>query len=128
MSRETVVWTTVEAVLLQRGATSAWVESARSRTSPRMAFCRSSLRILHYADTSRMHAQNGETTRKSGGNGCYAARAVERVLVLNASYEPLNVCSLRRAHVLVWKGKAEILEATSTSRCARRRRPSSART
>jgi 5-methylcytosine-specific restriction endonuclease McrA len=35
---------------------------------------------------------------------------VERVLVLNASYEPLNVCSLRRAHVLVWKGKAEILE------------------
>ena len=45
------------------------------------------------------------------GNGCYAARAVERVLVLNASYEPLNVCSLRRAHVLVWKGKAEILES-----------------
>jgi 5-methylcytosine-specific restriction endonuclease McrA len=44
-------------------------------------------------------------------NGCYAARAVERVLVLNASYEPLNVCSLRRAHVLVWKGKAEILES-----------------
>ena len=43
---------------------------------------------------------------------CYAARAVERVLVLNASYEPLNVCSLRRAHVLVWKGRAEILEAS----------------
>jgi 5-methylcytosine-specific restriction endonuclease McrA len=36
---------------------------------------------------------------------------VERVLVLNASYEPLNVCSLRRAHVLVWKGKAEVLES-----------------
>ena len=36
---------------------------------------------------------------------------MERVLVLNASYEPLNVCSLRRAHVLVWKGRAEILEA-----------------
>jgi len=30
---------------------------------------------------------------------------------LNASYEPLNVCSVRRAHVLVWKGKAEILES-----------------
>ena len=44
-------------------------------------------------------------------SGCYAAPAVERVLVLNASYEPLNVCSLRRAHVLVWKGKAEILES-----------------
>jgi 5-methylcytosine-specific restriction endonuclease McrA len=36
---------------------------------------------------------------------------VERVLVLNASYEPLNVCSVRRAHVLVWKGKAEVLES-----------------
>jgi len=31
--------------------------------------------------------------------------------VLNASYEPLNVCSLRRAHVLVFKGKAEVVEA-----------------
>jgi 5-methylcytosine-specific restriction endonuclease McrA len=35
---------------------------------------------------------------------------VHQVLVLNASYEPLNVCSVRRAHVLVWKGKAEIVE------------------
>jgi 5-methylcytosine-specific restriction endonuclease McrA len=43
--------------------------------------------------------------------GWYIARSVERVLVLNASYEPLNVCSLRRAHVLVWKGKAEVLES-----------------
>ena len=31
--------------------------------------------------------------------------------MLNASYEPLNVCSVRRAHVLVFKGKAEVLEA-----------------
>jgi 5-methylcytosine-specific restriction endonuclease McrA len=35
---------------------------------------------------------------------------VRQVLVLNASYEPLNVCSLRRAHVLVYKGKAEVVE------------------
>jgi 5-methylcytosine-specific restriction endonuclease McrA len=35
---------------------------------------------------------------------------VQQVLVLNASYEPLNVCSVRRATVLVFKGKAEILE------------------
>jgi 5-methylcytosine-specific restriction endonuclease McrA len=33
-----------------------------------------------------------------------------QVLVLNASYEPLNVCSVRRAHVLVFKGKAEVVE------------------
>jgi 5-methylcytosine-specific restriction endonuclease McrA len=35
---------------------------------------------------------------------------VDHVLVLNASYEPLNVCSTRRAHVLVWKGRAEVVE------------------
>jgi 5-methylcytosine-specific restriction endonuclease McrA len=35
---------------------------------------------------------------------------VQQVLVLNASYEPLNVCSIRRAHVLVFKGKAEVIE------------------
>lgn len=32
------------------------------------------------------------------------------MLVLNSSYEPLNVCSVRRAHVLVFKGKAEVIE------------------
>ncbi len=36
---------------------------------------------------------------------------MQQVLVLNASYEPLNVCSVRRAHVLVFKGKAEVVEA-----------------
>src|SRR3990170_3189255 len=36
---------------------------------------------------------------------------VQQVLVLNSSYEPLNVCSVRRAHVLVFKGKAEVVEA-----------------
>src|SRR5512133_1974114 len=35
---------------------------------------------------------------------------MQHVLVLNACYEPLNVCSLRRAHVLVFKGKAEGVE------------------
>jgi 5-methylcytosine-specific restriction endonuclease McrA len=33
------------------------------------------------------------------------------VLVLNQNYEPLNVCSLKRAVVLVFARKAEILEA-----------------
>jgi 5-methylcytosine-specific restriction endonuclease McrA len=35
---------------------------------------------------------------------------LQQVLVLNASYEPLNVCTVRRAHVLVYKGKAEVIE------------------
>lgn len=33
-----------------------------------------------------------------------------RALVLNQNYEPLNVCSVRRAFVLVFRGKAEVLE------------------
>src|SRR3954449_3619301 len=33
-----------------------------------------------------------------------------RVLVLNATYEPINVCSVRRATVLILKSRAEILE------------------
>ena len=36
---------------------------------------------------------------------------MQQVLVLNASYEPLNVTTLRRAYVLVYKGKAEVIES-----------------
>ncbi len=32
------------------------------------------------------------------------------VLVLNQNYEPLNVCNVRRALVLVLRGKAEVIE------------------
>src|SRR3712207_3439116 len=47
------------------------------------------------------HGPNTDGTgRWSGG----------RVLVLNATYEPINVCTVRRATVLVLKEKAEILE------------------
>src|SRR5437879_13249209 len=35
---------------------------------------------------------------------------MQQLLVLNASYEPLNVCTVRRAHVLLYKGKAEVIE------------------
>jgi 5-methylcytosine-specific restriction endonuclease McrA len=35
---------------------------------------------------------------------------VGRVLVLNATYEPINVCTVRRAVVLLLKDKAEVIE------------------
>ena len=38
-----------------------------------------------------------------------------RVLVLNASYEPINVCTVRRATVLLLKERAEVLEAGTWS-------------
>src|SRR5256885_9452120 len=40
----------------------------------------------------------------------YFLGVLQQVLVLNASYEPLNVTTVRRAHVLVFKGKAEVIE------------------
>src|ERR1700709_2889235 len=36
-----------------------------------------------------------------------------RVLVLNATYEPINVCTVRRATVLLLKEKAEVIEIGS---------------
>ena len=36
-----------------------------------------------------------------------------RVLVLNATYEPVNVCTVRRAVVLLLKEKAEVIEHAS---------------
>ncbi len=47
------------------------------------------------------HAVNGNGRPRTGGG---------RVLVLNASYEPINVCTMRRAAVLVLKARAEVLE------------------
>ena len=45
---------------------------------------------------------NGTARRLNGAGG--------RVLVLNASYEPINVCTVRRATVLLLKSRAELLE------------------
>ena len=60
-------------------------------------------------------ATNGVNGRHAApGNGSLGASrrlTSGRVLVLNASYEPLNVCTTRRALILLLKEKAEILEA-----------------
>jgi 5-methylcytosine-specific restriction endonuclease McrA len=50
------------------------------------------------------HGPESGGSRWSGG----------RVLVLNATYEPINVCSVRRATVLLLKHKAEVLEHGDT--------------
>ena len=34
-----------------------------------------------------------------------------KVLVLNHNYEPLSVCNVRKAIILLWLGKAELIEA-----------------
>jgi 5-methylcytosine-specific restriction endonuclease McrA len=40
---------------------------------------------------------------------------MRKVLVLNTTYEPLNVCSVRRALVLLFKDKAEVLEQSGAA-------------
>jgi 5-methylcytosine-specific restriction endonuclease McrA len=47
--------------------------------------------------------------------GASGADAGGRVLVLNATWEPINVCSVRRATVLLLKGRAVLLEHGDTS-------------
>jgi 5-methylcytosine-specific restriction endonuclease McrA len=51
-------------------------------------------------DHQRHGSSADGTGRWSGG----------RVLVLNATYEPINVCTVRRATVLLLKEKAEVIE------------------
>jgi 5-methylcytosine-specific restriction endonuclease McrA len=48
------------------------------------------------------HQRRGPDSLPSGVSG--------RVLVLNATFEPINVCSVRRAVVLLLKDKAEVVE------------------
>jgi 5-methylcytosine-specific restriction endonuclease McrA len=45
-----------------------------------------------------------------GAHSDTGGRTGSRVLVLNATFEPINVCTVRRAAVLVLKAKAEVLE------------------
>ena len=52
-------------------------------------------------------AQWGPRRSESTGG---ADRERGRVLVLNATYEPINVCTVRRAVVLLLKDKAEVVE------------------
>ena len=54
------------------------------------------------------HRQRGPD---SDGQGRWSGG---RVLVLNATYEPINVCTVRRATVLLLKEKAELLEHSRT--------------
>lgn len=51
------------------------------------------------------HLRRGPSPARGGTKG--------RVLVLNATYEPINVCTVRRAAVLLLKAKAEVVEHAS---------------
>jgi 5-methylcytosine-specific restriction endonuclease McrA len=62
---------------------------------------------------ARVGAPAGSNGHSPGANGIakLVGGIASRVLVLNASYEPINVCTVRRAAVLVLKSRAEIVES-----------------
>lgn len=68
-----------------------------------------------------MKAKATRFSRKAAGEPGPATAPVAgsgtggRVLVLNATYAPINVCSVRRATVLVLKARAEIIERSERS-------------
>ena len=55
-------------------------------------------------------AKNGAVRINGASLNGHSTRPGGRVLVLNASYEPINVCTTRRAAVLLLKERAEMLE------------------
>jgi 5-methylcytosine-specific restriction endonuclease McrA len=60
--------------------------------------------------TSVAGERSGGSSDETGVVGHPAAAIGSRVLVLNATYEPINVCTVRRAAVLLLKQKAEVVE------------------
>lgn len=67
------------------------------------------------ADLSRLPPSDTAPRIAPAPNADRAGGLSGRVLVLNASFEPINVCTVRRAIVLVLKEKAEVIDDTGFS-------------
>jgi 5-methylcytosine-specific restriction endonuclease McrA len=57
-----------------------------------------------------LHVGGSAAARSAQARPSVSGGGESRVLVLNSSYEPLNVCTVKRAVVLILKEKAELLE------------------
>ncbi len=74
---------------------------ASAPTDPSSNGHRPSVTAIRPSVTANGHRPSGHRPQVAIGG---------RVLVLNASYEPINVCNVRRATVLVLKERAEVIE------------------
>ena len=86
--------------------------AGRGRTGRRKGVARTGGRQSHAVRTSAAStalADSPEGGRRRRG-ASLPGRLTAPVLVLNLNYVPVNVCTVRRAIVLVAKGKAELLE------------------
>ena len=99
--------------MASRGRTSRGKNAARGKAPGRQP--KGSGRQSNSA--RRNGSQATETASEEGkrrrGNPAMSGRLTAPVLVLNLNYVPVNVCTVRRAIVLVAKGKAEMLEPRS---------------
>ena len=94
--------------------------ASRGRTNRKKTTAKGKAAARHSRNGGRQNsrARNGtqaqpEPTaegRQKNGRAPAPGRLTAPVLVLNLNYVPVNVCTVRRAIVLVAKGKAELLE------------------
>ena len=94
-----------------------YVKRVRAGAAADVALGPEELAAVAAARTGIYRAFWYRATGRSGGT------MTGQVLVLNATYEPLNVCSLRRACVLLLKAKAELVEALETAAALGQRHP-----
>ena len=89
--------------------------ASRGRTSRRKAQVKAAGRHARAsrAAMGKTGASSPTEEDKPGGKTPIPGRLTAPVLVLNLNYVPVNVCTVRRAIVLVSKGKAELLEQRS---------------
>ena len=94
--------------MASRGRTSRKKNAARGKGLPRRG--RSDGRRNGANRAAAEDASQHESGARKNGGVSIPGRLTAPVLVLNLNYVPVNVCTVRRAIVLVAKGKAELLE------------------
>ena len=94
-----------DAVLADELGERAWPHARRERRLGRAPFVGSVEEVHGHGLVYPQHRPPGGPSTRMVSFG-----AMSKVLVLNTTYEPLNVCSARRALVLLLKEKAETLE------------------
>ena len=94
--------------MASRGRTSRKKNSAKGKGLPRRG--RSDGRRNGATRAAVESSSQHESGTRKNGAVSIPGRLTAPVLVLNLNYVPVNVCTVRRAIVLVAKGKAELLE------------------
>ena len=96
--------------MASRGRTNRGKSAAKSRATGRSAKRGGRQSNSPRRNGTRLPESIPEEDQRRRGGAAIPGRLTAPVLVLNLNYVPVNVCTVRRAIVLVAKGKAELLE------------------